>query len=280
MPDFMNPAAAPGDPGFGGTFAATLTPDPSNTGDPDTDTQSFFVVDTARNEDDVFSPLTCTLWEGTASLGPYAVAITYNDAGAAVLTASALPLPLPAPFAPSGAAYDILGTVNGLPYRYSGAATITDGTATTDPATTTDPAADPNTGGGAQDISLALSAPLTSLLPPARVLMAQDQPGSFVHVLVSLTANDGGSAGDSFASSLTNTPPRLALVRGYAEDSDFQDGTWLEQTGEDAPLTYARLDAAGLPQPLVSGCAYFVYVQVTAGGQTITRRAPGEIIVC
>ncbi len=130
-------------------------------------------------------------------------------------------------------------------------------------------------GGPVQDISLALSAPLTSLRPPARVLTAPNQPGSFVHVLAALTVNEGDTA------VITDAPPRLAIVRSYPELGDYQEGEWLTQ-GEETPLTYARLDTANLPAELalIRGCAYSVYVQVAAGDTTIPRRAPGEIIVC
>ncbi len=275
MPDFMNPAAAPGDPGFGGIFAATLTPDPGNTGDPDSDTQSATWVDADYTEDDVFSGLSAVLREYKAKLGPFDVDVTYNENGAAVLTASGLPLPLPAAFPLSAAALLTRGTVNGEDYDSVVPITVSDGSAaTTDPETGTGEDAGDGTDAGdgdapPQDLDITLGPPVTDIRSGSSVLYAFDDTDRSVYVRVSAVDKKTGEAIDC-----SQVLPRISITGSSPAEDDFLAGDWLTRTAATPAETYAYIDASGLERG-----KYDVYVTVTLNGKKFVRRCPGRLSV-
>ncbi len=119
---------------------------------------------------------------------------------------------------------------------------------------------------GQPDIRLTLEVPQGDIGASAPGILWGGE--GYVHVLVFAKSGQDDASVD-----YTSLPPRLAVVRADAQDSDFVDGDWLTRTATPTG-TYARLYVEGLRRG-----AYYVYVQITVGGQTITRRAPGTLRV-
>ncbi len=253
MSDF-DPNALPGDDPY---QFASLAPDPGG------DTQTLTYTDTDYTADDVFGILTCTLREFKAKLGPLPVAVSYNEGGAAVLTVSNLPAPLPAPFAATAASALFTGAVNGQPYDVVVPVTLGDGTGTVDP--------DPGSGGAdLLDLGIALGMALTDIGAARSVLSGG---AGFVHALVTATANDTGDTLDLVE---VGAVVKIAISSRTPNAEDYQSGDWLTRTAGAAGGTYARLDVSLLG--LARG-AYWVYVQVIIGDQVFVRRCPGRLTV-
>lgn len=186
------------------------------------------------------------LWE-LVEAGPYAVAIVPSDGlphSDYTVTAQAIPNPIPGLLVGAATALFPL-LVDGIAKTLSVVLGLSN---------------------GQPDVSLTLKAPLADVEAGLPGILWGGE--GYVHVLTSAKGNaDGGDV------DYTSLPPRLAVVPADAKDSDFVDGDWLTRTTTPAG-TYARLYVEDLRRG-----SYFVSVQITVGGQTITRQAPGTLRV-
>lgn len=244
---------------------ATLTPGPGNTGD-GTDTQTLIASDSRYTADDVFGPMTCTLREDDARLGPLPVTLTFDNRGL-VKTVLGLPRPLPAPFVVKTAAALFLGTVNGRTYDSVVIVTLSDGTADTGGD------AGGGDGGGSsapiRRICISAGSPLTE----CGLFASADGVLSWrVYLPVTLKDEDAG-AGITLSDITQVTKLEMGLSSSSAPPGAWTPAAaYAEAAGQAGAFV-------GTALPAVRG-AYWLWVRVSfAGGGQVEARGRDVLIV-